>query len=329
MVQRRVIVNRAFACLIHIIFLALFIYQSSQCVLKFVNRDTSTHLDILSTKSAHFPQLSVCPDYGYAYKTDILKSYNTTPQQIRDFIYPEVENMTSYEFHDLVTYDIDEVLDSLEIATAQSIDVNNTTPTFKIRYTFRNVSKDTFELTFGKNDWTESRYNTFGKCFSFNTPNFIQKSEIKDIAIVFNMNSVVYFHQAGQLHNRDTDTKIKAVSGEQLFVDLRHEITVDMPRKLAKNEGSGSPKYTCVKSVDYFQDNCLTKGLDFSALETIGCTFPTFTMAKSKSCDAKWMNESQKEELNKTTFEGKNKKILQCIFEKKHKINSRTLVKNL
>ena len=306
MVQRRVIVNRAFACLINIIFLALFIYQSSQCVLKFVNRDTSTHLDILSTKSAHFPQLSVCPDYGYAYKTDILKSYNTTPQQIRDFIYPEVENMTSYEFHDLVTYDIGEVLDSLEIATAQSIDVNNTTPTFKIRYTFRNVSKDTFELTFGKNDWTESRYNTFGKCFSFNTPNFVQKSEIKDIAIVFNMNSVVYFHQAGQLHNRDTDTKIKAVSGEQLFVDLRHEITVDMPRKLAKNEGSGSPKYTCVKSVDYFQDNCLTKGLDFSALETIGCTFPTFTMAKSKSCDAKSMNESQKEQLNKTTFEGKN-----------------------
>ena len=303
MVQRRVIINRAFACLINLIFLAFFFYQSSQCVLKFVRRDTSTHLDILSTKSAHFPQLSICPDYGFAYKTEILKAYNSTPQQIRNFIYPEVENMTSYEFHDLVTYDIREVLDSMEIATAQSIE---NTKTFKIRYSFRNGSKDAFELTFGKTDWTESRYNTFGKCFSFNTPNFVQKSEIKDIAIVFNMNSVVYFHQAGQLHNRDTDTKIKAVSGEQLFVDLRHEITVDMPRKLAENDGSDSQKFTCVESVDYFQDKCLTKGLDFSALETIGCTFPTFTMAKSKSCDTKSMNESQKEQFNKITFEGKN-----------------------
>ena len=103
------------------------------------------------------------------------------------------------------------------------------------------------------------------------------------------MNSVVYFHQTRQLHNRDTDTKVKAVSGEQLFIDLRHEITVDMPRENKRN--------SCEVSQNYYQDDCLTKGLDSRALETIGCTFPTFTLQKSKSCDAKSMNDTQKELL--------------------------------
>ena len=176
MLQRRVIVNRAIACVINITFFAFFIYQSTKCVVKYVKKETSTHLDILSTKSAHFPQLTICPDYGYAYKEDILQLYNSTAKEIRSFIYPVTENLTSYQFHDLVTYDINEVLDSMEIVTAQSMKDS----TFKVRYSFGNVSQK-----FRKNDWTESRYNTFGRCFSYNTPEFIQKSEVRNFTVFY------------------------------------------------------------------------------------------------------------------------------------------------
>ena len=47
--------------------------------------------------------------------------YDSSPSKIRDSMYPKVQNMTSYEFHDFVTYELEEVLDSMEISVTNPL----------------------------------------------------------------------------------------------------------------------------------------------------------------------------------------------------------------
>ena len=59
---------------------------------------------------ADFPSMTICPDYGVAYKTEILSKYNVTASDIRKFRFPKLKNMTSLEFFRMVTFELDEVL---------------------------------------------------------------------------------------------------------------------------------------------------------------------------------------------------------------------------
>ena len=113
------------------------------------------------------------------------------------------------------------------------------------------------------------------------------------------MNSVVYFHYAGQLHNRDTDSKVKVENGKQLFIDLRHEVTVDLA---TEKDDKTVNDFSCAKSDDYDQDTCLIRGLDQRMLEVINCTYTTITLNSSQACDAKSISEDQFKELKK--FDG-------------------------
>ena len=176
MIQRRLIINKTIYGLVTCTCFALFVYFSTFCFQKYVKENTTTYQTILSTQKAPFPQLTICPDYGIAYKTGILKSFNLTPSDIRNYNYPKVENMTSYEFHNLVTYEIDEVLYEMEIEVARPLLTKS--ETYKIKYTFDNISESDTKVMFDTNDWHEQRYNTFGRCYSYTTPILIQKSEV-------------------------------------------------------------------------------------------------------------------------------------------------------
>ena len=216
-----------------------------------------------STSTANFPHITLCPDYQYAYKEDILELYNSTPSQIRNSLYPKVQNMTSYEFHDFVTYELEEVLDSMEISVSNPL-VKKNGSSYKVQYlpdpdTSR-IWESKFTLGFDPQDWTTQRYKTFGRCYSFKVPKFIQRAKIEDIAMVFKRNSVVYLHHVGQFFSVDGDTKLNVELGRQFFMDTRHEITIDFSKEMndeQKKEQNSFFNITCDNNQDFEFDTCL------------------------------------------------------------------------
>ena len=168
--------------------------------------------------------------------------------------------MSSYEFHDFVTYELEEVLDSMEISVTNPLAMKNGS-FYKVQYL---PDPDTFEakftLGFDPHDWTTQRYKTFGRCYSFKAPKFIQRAKIEDIAMVFKRNSVVYLHHVGQFFSMDGDTKLNVELGRQFFMDTRHEITIDFSKEMndkQKNEQNSLFNITCDNNQDFGFDTCL------------------------------------------------------------------------
>ena len=213
-----------------------------------------------STSTANFPHITICPDYQYAYKEEILELYNSSPSQIRNSLYPKVQNLTSYEFHDFVTYELEEVLDSMEISVTNPLAMKNGS-FYKVQYLpDPDTSESKFTLGFDPQDWTTQRYKTFGRCYSFKAPKFIQRAKIEDIAMVFKRNSVVYLHHVGQFFSMDGDTKLNVELGRQFFMDTRHEITIDFSKEMSdeqKNEQNSLFNITCDNNQDFGFDTCL------------------------------------------------------------------------
>ena len=56
--------------------------------------------------------------------------YDTSASEIRNLKYPKIQNMTSYEFHDFVTYNLEEVLATLDISVTNQIHYNSHNPLF-------------------------------------------------------------------------------------------------------------------------------------------------------------------------------------------------------
>ena len=168
--------------------------------------------------------------------------------------------MTSYEFHDFVTYELEEVLDSMEISVTNPLAMKNGS-FYKVQYLpDPDTSGSKFALGFDPQDWTTQRYKTFGRCYSFKVPKFIQRAKIEDIAMVFKRNSVVYLHHVGQFFSVDGDTKLNVELGRQFFMDTRHEITIDFSKEMneeQKNEQNSLFNITCDNSQDFGFDTCL------------------------------------------------------------------------
>ena len=65
--------------------------------------------------------MTICPDYQVAYKTDVLAKYNVTASDIRKFRFPKLTNLTTLEFFNMVTFELNEVLKDMFIEGAYKI----------------------------------------------------------------------------------------------------------------------------------------------------------------------------------------------------------------
>ena len=278
--------------------LSIFGIQSITCLMKFLGQNTATTLHILSTNNAPFPQVTICPDYSIAYKKEILDYFNTTPHALRGHIYPKSTLLTSYEFHDFVTYDFTDLLVEMEVSMSHVFQWKNNNY-YKMKYSSSHKiksTKDTISIPFNTSDWIEERYNTLGRCFGYRAPEFLVDAQIRSIDFIFKKDTIVYFHHVGQFFNVDTNSKILTLLGQQLFIDTVHEILIDYPKKMSREEmvkERSKFDVTCDHALNEKLDYCLISGLDQRALKSIGCTFPTLTFLKSQACDAETMNETQ------------------------------------
>ena len=87
----------------------------------------------VSSENVRFPAFTICPEYFVAYKRDLLKMSGLDVRDLRTSLtYPSNLNMTPSEFFNRITYNMDDIIFSLEIGTAKMRGQTNDT-VFKFR----------------------------------------------------------------------------------------------------------------------------------------------------------------------------------------------------
>ena len=132
---------------------------------------------------AKFPSITICPDYSVAYKEDVLRSYGVTAGDIRNQDFPNFTEMTSLEFYNLVTYDLNELLKDLFIKVF-SVMPGTRYSSFLI--TEQSATNHSTESLFGNimrldlsQNWKVIYYRTFGRCYTYTMPAWIKSLRVR------------------------------------------------------------------------------------------------------------------------------------------------------
>ena len=162
---------------------------------------------VISTKEATedidaaFIDLTICPDYHFAYKNDALLSYGLNKNQYRgQAAYSPKrihgENFTNLEsvFHS-VTYSIDEILHRIVISTSNKDD-----PHFNIDF---NSSNFTEYIDIQTKYWP-----TYGRCYSIHPKDDVLKLGVWGVDIISRINIYIYFGYPGQFMYPTSKSKV-------------------------------------------------------------------------------------------------------------------------
>ena len=132
---------------------------------------------------AKFPSITICPDYSVAYKEDVLRSYGVTAGDIRNQDFPNFTEMTSLEFYNLVTYDLNELLKDLFI---EAFSVMPGTRYSSFLITEQCATNHSTESLFGNimrldlsQNWKVIYYRTFGRCYTYTMPAWIKSLRVR------------------------------------------------------------------------------------------------------------------------------------------------------
>ena len=79
-------------------------------------------------------------------------------------------------------------------------------------------------LPLDKNNWTSQFYPVYGRCFTYNLPNWLQTLRVLDIVLELNQSSYIFVHHPGQFLNADSKSKIEGIVGKNLFIDVEHDV---------------------------------------------------------------------------------------------------------
>ena len=132
---------------------------------------------------AEFPTITICPDYSVAYKKEILKAHNAKASDVRKYRFPETKNITTFEFYLSATYDLEELLAELTIEASNGIEGSNFTtlvfnsPQSRNPDFGKSASKKILDLN--PKDWKSQHYLIFGRCFSYDMPQWLKNLMVK------------------------------------------------------------------------------------------------------------------------------------------------------
>ena len=269
----------------------LFLRQAIVCISRFYSQETAISLDIINSEDVEFPVMTICPNYFDSYKYNVLNAYNTSADNIRDCIFPVTSNITSYEFYDLVTHELNETLTSVLIQIKHELQRDGR-KYHKVEYAFEKPSnpKEYFlYLPLDWKNWIVQKYQTFGKCFTFKVPDFLRRSQIHSITIRVKKNSVLYLHHPEHFTISDNENKLMIELGQRLFISVKHDITIDYSKVI---NGRTSSK-TCDDKMDVGYDRCIHANRDKRALKYLGCTCPAMSHSQTQSCDFVNISDAQ------------------------------------
>jgi hypothetical protein len=123
--------------------LSIFIRQVVSCLTRYFNFDTSISLDVQSTGITEFPAFTVCPDFNAAYKGGLLDTCGLTVAQIRHMQFPSNLKMSSEDFFELVTYELEELVANVYVKTNSKLSLSYSTKKvvpFKTSTLYHNIA---------------------------------------------------------------------------------------------------------------------------------------------------------------------------------------------
>ena len=272
----------------------IFIVQASKCIQLFLARDTVSSSRMYSTAFAEFPTLSICPDYFDSYNEDILKEYNVSTKDIREFKFPNT-TLNTLQFFQLATRDLTEILDELILKFYQEVDPE----TGQDSMNFSNPDTDY---------WIQHNWNTLGRCYSFNLPEKYRRFKVRYVTLTSQFNLLIYLHHPGQFWWIDTDTKLPLHVNKTSFIDIRHNVLYALPTKTGQNTDM-FPE--CTDEMSYKYDSCFYEEIQKPFLKKFGCLHPLFIgegMNDSKICNIGQMSKKEQE----SAYEMYNSRSREC-----------------
>ena len=166
---------------------------------------------VISTKEAKkdteasFIDLTICPDYHYAYKKEALQKYGLTKDQYRlKAMYSPIHihgtsSTNLKRIFNAVTYNINEILHRIVISTS-----NKNDPHFNIDF---NSSNFTQYIDISTKYWP-----TYGRCYSIHPKEHVLELGVWGIDIVSRINIYIYFGYPGQFMYPTSKSKVYPLS---------------------------------------------------------------------------------------------------------------------
>jgi hypothetical protein len=77
-----------------------------------------------------------------------------------------------------------------------------------------------------KEDWRTKYYVLYGRCFSFDVPDWLKKLVVIEIKVVFKIDSYLFLHHPRQFDNPDSNSKIQGSVGKALFIEVNHDVSI-------------------------------------------------------------------------------------------------------
>ena len=176
-------------------------------IFRFMTKDTMVRERVISTKEAmedvdaEFIDLTICPDYHYAYKEEVLQSYGLNKEKYREqaMYSPTHVHGTKFvnleRFFNSVTYSIDEILHSIIISS-------------------NNKNDPHFDIDFNQPNFTEyidihtKYWPTYGRCYSIRPKDYVTRLGVWGIDIISRINIYIYFGYPGQFMYPTSKSKV-------------------------------------------------------------------------------------------------------------------------
>ena len=148
-----------------------------------------------------FLEFTICPTFQSAYNEEVMNNYDMDREDYRwGGVYSPSNNKTSHkglnEIFDDITFDIEELLQSIKIST-----LDRTYSKFEINFKKANVSVTDIIIT-------TKYWDTFGRCFGFRPSDHVHRLGVTKVDLIARRDIYIYFGHPGQfMYN--TKTKVR------------------------------------------------------------------------------------------------------------------------
>ena len=238
-----------------------------------------TNTNTCSTAKTEFPTFTICADYYQAYKPNILKKYSVTPSDIRNHFFTKLKhgNTSTYEIFEEATHELIDIVKFFVIG---------------VKNPMKSSGEYTVNIPLNEDLWKRQNYHALGRCYSLKLPIEILESEVIFARVTVNMQSLLYFHHAGQFFWVDSDNKVPLLMEETWYLNAVHQVGYSRPIETPEK----SLSFTCSEEMNYGYDSCMARVIDEILMEKVQCKFPMI-IGKPKGpniCDFGNFSDEQK-----------------------------------
>ena len=249
--------------LIFSIGLFLTTWESFNCLQKYLHSNLSVKMTMARSNETIFPSLTICPEYFWAYNLTNLNRIG-------------IEKANDYRNGDWYG---NSTLDGRIIFESVTHNFSDLVESFRMRY--KSGEKRDFSGSFEDLNMTVKGHTTFGRCFEIHI--MTESDRLDAVDITFSKSIYIYFIVPHQFYNDDSKSKLHAIVGQSLFIDITYEF-------MKENFGK-----TCKFYLSETYDTCKSKEIEKKIFNKYNCTFPFLTTSSAKLCPKEGFQEISKE----------------------------------